>query len=185
MIHSLLLAQAAGASDPMAAIGGQGVLKTWMMAALILIAIVALVWPKLSANFKAMIETAVETKLNSVVPGAGTALRPVVDAGSNLVSNLVDSVLPHSSQVVNQPQTRTIPDVTSMVQQRATALKSACPNAPEALRLRWLEEGYDPARAQADYIGVLESQLTNRTAVTSNVVSPVAPPATPPAAPPA
>ena len=49
--------------------------------------------------------------------------------------------------------------VTELVKRQAIALKTACPNATPDLRLKWLEQGYDAPRAQADYIAVLEGKL--------------------------
>ncbi len=50
-------------------------------------------------------------------------------------------------------------NVNEAVQQRANALKNACPQAPAELRLKWLENGYEPGSAQTDYIHVLETRL--------------------------
>jgi hypothetical protein len=130
MLNTLLLAQ----SD-MTAMMASPSFKTYATYLLVGVALLALFWPaalaKLKAGFAGMIENAVKDR----IPKDTDAANPAVGPSEPL-----------------QP-------VTELVKRQAIALKTACPNATPDLRLKWLEQGYDAPRAQADYIAVLEGKL--------------------------
>jgi hypothetical protein len=108
-------------------------LKTVLMAGLTIFAVLALVapmvLPKLRTAFKRWITEPAPAK-----DVAATEERPAIATAEPL-------------------------NVDKIVQQRASALKSACPKAETDLRLKWLEQGFDDHRARVDYIAVLEERL--------------------------
>lgn len=140
----LLLADA----EPMSAMLGSGLFKNLMTLLLVVIAVMALVMPSLLAKAKSALLNVIDAKLQAILPpGVNNALHAVTDGVVSPVTGL-SAVQPAGT-------------VSTIVQQRANELRTCCPGASSDLRLKWLEQGLDPSRAQSDYISVLEKQLAN------------------------
>lgn len=171
-MNMFLLAQAA-APDPMAAMLGSPTFKSLATYALVGIAILAFFYPsvlaKIKAGLAAMIDKQRHDKLPATIDGK---LHDVINSGGLPVPPFspFGATPPPAGTQPGPQQAAVTGDVSQVVQQRATALKAACPKAPADLRLKWLEQGFDPTRAQTDYINVLEGQVASAT--------PASPPAT-------
>lgn len=134
MLNTLLLAQ----SD-MTAMMASPSFKTYATYLLVIIAGLALFYPallaKIKAKFNGMIEAAMQNRLGKDADPTSPTSVPASGPSEPAIA------------------------VTELVKRQAIALKTACPNATPDLRLKWLEQGYDAPRAQADYIAVLEGKL--------------------------
>lgn len=167
-MNMFLLAQAAS-PDPMAAMLGSPTFKSLATYLLIGIAILALFYPALLAKIKAGLASIIDKQLHDKLPSVlDDKLHTVINGGGGLPAPPFSPFGAAAGQA-QSPQTpatasaAAVPDVGQVVQQRATALKAACPKAPADLRLKWLEQGFDTTRAQTDYINVLEGQVAGNT----------------------
>lgn len=141
-------------ADPMSAILSSPSFKAMGAYVLIGIAVLAMFYPSLLAKLKTGLASLIDKQLHDRLPAVlDNPLHNVINGGSlfgpNTGAQLPQPITPSQLQG----------DVGQIVQQRATALKAACPKAPSDLRLKWLEQGFDTLRAQADYISVLESKV--------------------------
>ena len=125
---------------------GSGTFKNVMLLLLVVIAVMSLAAPALLAKFKTMLMTWVRDQL-------GDATTFAVSKGASLFT----ADTPQPIQV----------NIDDVVKQRAAQLKQACPQSSADLRLKWLEQGYDDRRAQADYIAVLEQRVADKPAPTT------------------
>lgn len=154
-MNMFLLAQAA-APDPMAAMLGSPSFKTLATYLLVAIAILAFFYPSVLAKIKAGIADLIDKQLHDKLPATlDSKLHQVING-----QPVAGPVTTTASAASTPPP---VTDVGQVVQQRATALKAACPKAPADLRLKWLEQGFDTTRAQTDYISVLEGQVAGNT----------------------
>lgn len=150
-MNMFLLAQAT-AADPMASLIGSPTFKSLATYLLVIIAVLALFYPTALAKIKAGIAKLVDEKLHDKLPAPiDAALHQI--AANKTVAGATAS--PGSGDVPAQL------DVGQITQQRATALKAACPKAQPDVRLKWLEQGVDPVRAQVDYINMLEARIAS------------------------
>ncbi len=158
------------AADPVGSLMGSGPFKNLLTMLLIGIAVLAMFYPTLLAKIKTGITGMIaeqlhiqlpiaveptvvrtlETKLNTILGGANVNAPPVAELGVPNVS------------------------VGDMVKQRAAMLKSACPKSDAALRLKWMELGYDPESAKTDYIAELEKQVAAAAVAAPAVITPPA-----------
>lgn len=150
-MNMFLLAQAAS-PDPMAAMLGSPTFKSLATYLLIGIAILALFYPALLAKLKAGLVSIIDKQLVDKLPtlgGGGLPAPPFSPFGA---------ASGQPPQVAVQPASKPTGDINQLIQQRAAELKAACPRASDALRLKWLDAGFDISQAKTDYIAVLEGQ---------------------------
>ena len=176
-MNMFLLAQAAS-PDPMAAMLGSPTFKSLATYLLIGIAILALFYPAMLAKIKAGLASIIDKQLHDKLPSVlDDKLHTVINSGGALpappFSPFGGASTGQTQQTVQTAQPPAPTDVGQVVQQRATALKAACPKAPADLRLKWLEQGFDTTRAQTDYINVLEGQVAG---ANTNPATPPTPP---------
>lgn len=148
------------ATDEMSAFLGSGLFKSLATWLLVIIAVLALLAPTLLAQLKNRASAFIKAQLQSLL-GPGSL------AGGGAVPTAT-----YSGELFAPSMPVPTADTSGIVQQRAAALKACCPLAPPDLRLKWLEQGMDPAKAQADYISVLEARLN----ATINPPAPASPP---------
>ncbi len=143
-----MFAMTLAAADPVGALLGSGTFKSLGTMILIGIAALALFYPSLLAKIKAGVAAMIAEQLHITLP-------TIVE---NRIKLLGNDTLPTSDPSALKA-TQPLVNVSDIVKQRAAALKIACPKSDAAIRLKWLELGYDSESAKTDYIATLENQV--------------------------
>ena len=140
------------ANDQMSAFLGSGFFKSLITGALVIIALMWLVAPTVATMLKNKFTAFISAQLKSLLGLEANASVPSISA---LLTPKADPAAPVTVQIA--------PDINKVVTERAAELKAACPMAPSDLLLKWLSQGYDSSKAQADYISVLEAKISSGT----------------------
>lgn len=127
------------AAEEMSAILPAGFMKSVLWYGLIACGILWYMAPTLWEKLKTALVTGIEKKLSAVLP---------------------DTPQPYGAPTYGTASTVAAQGAGQIAQQRAAELRAVCPKAPASMRLKWLESGVDPAKAQSEYIAMLEDQLS-------------------------